>query len=485
MKYKNIEDFPANDTLEGYHELRAMEKIWQRRKPIYSNFENYSRFISRLNREWAIETGLVENLYSWSRGVTETLLQADISSEFLVRLTNKDPETAEEIANLIKDQLSVVDGLFLFVKNQQEISEHYIRQIHFELTKSQRSVRAFLESGQEIEVDFIRGQYKKSPNNVRLKDGRIHHYCPPEHVTHEMPRLISMFNSQKNQYAPEIQAAWLHHRFTQIHPFQDGNGRVARVLASIVFLRAGLMPLIIRDSDRGVYFDALESADSGNLQDLITLFGKRQKDILLSLLSMDLDPKTIRTWREGVHHVEDKTKKEWQASGDLEKLASLFKSLIEISDQTLAIPCEEIKRSLGFAHHNGSEYTCSRQIIHHDHPSAKKRTHSILEMLTKRQVIPDFEVYSAYYRFWMITSVVFEWRIYFFGINNTSELGGALSVAYIKDSSHDEDCAWLEPSEDAFFSFAISMDPDAIKNRYLDWLLRQQDVVLVEWARYH
>ena len=43
---------------------------------------------------------------------------------------------------------------------------------------------------------------------------------------------------------PEVEAAWLHHRFGQIHPFQDGNGRVARALATMIFLRAGFVPLV-------------------------------------------------------------------------------------------------------------------------------------------------------------------------------------------------------------------------------------------------
>ena len=48
--------------------------------------------------------------------------------------------------------------------------------------------------------------------------------------------------SAKRRTAREIEATWLHHRFTQIHPFQDGNGRVARALASLVFF-AGLVSI--------------------------------------------------------------------------------------------------------------------------------------------------------------------------------------------------------------------------------------------------
>jgi len=72
---------------------------------------------------------------------------------------------------------------------------------------------------------------------------------------------------------PEISAAWLHHRFTQIHPFQDGNGRVSRALATLVFVKAGYLPLVIRaEGNRDAYIYALEQADNGDLRPLVTLF---------------------------------------------------------------------------------------------------------------------------------------------------------------------------------------------------------------------
>ena len=73
---------------------------------------------------------------------------------------------------------------------------------------------------------------------------------------------------------PEIEAAWLHHRFTQIHPFQDGNGRAGACtrydgLSSM----AGSVPLVIRDDvHREAYLDALGEADDGDLEPLVDLF---------------------------------------------------------------------------------------------------------------------------------------------------------------------------------------------------------------------
>ena len=105
-------------------------------------------------------------------------------------------------------------------------------------------------------------------------------FRPPEHVHSEMDNLIRMHgeHAAKN-IAPEVSAAWLHHRFIQIHPFQDGNGRVARSLASLVFIRAGGFPMTIRDADneREKYIDSLEAADKGNLQPFISICAECQK----------------------------------------------------------------------------------------------------------------------------------------------------------------------------------------------------------------
>jgi hypothetical protein len=85
---------------------------------------------------------------------------------------------------------------------------------------------------------------------------------------------------------PEVRSAWLHHAFTQIHPFQDGNGRMARALASIDFIRAGLFPLVVDRSDRdSTYMPALRAADGGDLAPLVTLFGSCEKRAIIQAIS--------------------------------------------------------------------------------------------------------------------------------------------------------------------------------------------------------
>jgi hypothetical protein len=93
-----------------------------------------------------------------------------------------------------------------------------------------------------------------------------------------MDRLVAIHRDHIDKKIwPEVQAAWLHHRFAQIHPFQDGNGRVARAIASLVLIKGGLFPLVVTRDDRLTYINALEAADDGNLGTLVELIARLQR----------------------------------------------------------------------------------------------------------------------------------------------------------------------------------------------------------------
>ena len=102
-----------------------------------------------------------------------------------------------------------------------------------------------------------------------------------------MENLLAMYDQHvKNGVPPDVLAAWLHHRFTQIHPFQDGNGRIARALASLVFIRSGWFPLVILRELRNEYITRLEEADKGQLEPLVKMFARIQKKAFIKALSL-------------------------------------------------------------------------------------------------------------------------------------------------------------------------------------------------------
>ena len=61
--------------------------------------------------------------------------------------------------------------------------------------------------------------------------------------------------------APEVEAAWLHHEFVRIHPVQDGNGRVSRLLMAYAYAKDGEFPPVIPAQDETDHIDSLELGD--------------------------------------------------------------------------------------------------------------------------------------------------------------------------------------------------------------------------------
>lgn len=118
-------------------------------------------------------------------------------------------------------------------------------------------------------------------------------YAPPEQVDSEMDFLVAEYNAREEQSEhPARLAAWVHHAFTQIHPFQDGNSRIARLLASLILIRHNLFPFtVVRNqpdafNTKQIYIEALEAADLGNPQPLVTFFCDLQRAAIEEALNL-------------------------------------------------------------------------------------------------------------------------------------------------------------------------------------------------------
>ena len=219
---------------------------------------------------------MIERIYTLDRGTTEILLKRGLQENLIAAsATNRDPTL---VSDILRDHALALDGLFDFIRRDRELSTSFVKELHAVLLAHQDTASARNTFGRRVEMPLAKGEYKKRPNNPLRPDGLLHEYCPPEQVASEMDRLIAMHASHARAgVPPEVEAAWLHHRFAQIHPFQDGNGRVARALATLVMIREGLLTLVVTDAMRGDYLDGLEAADDGDLEPLVRLFADIQR----------------------------------------------------------------------------------------------------------------------------------------------------------------------------------------------------------------
>lgn len=127
-------------------------------------------------------------------------------------------------------------------KANLNITENLIKQLHFILKNGTTDSRKNW---------FVVGDYKKLPNEV---GGRV--TTSPEKVEDEVKSLIEWYNNIKNKTLEDI--IEFHYRFECIHPFQDGNGRVGRLLMFKECLKYNIVPFIIDDKLKTFYYRGLK-----------------------------------------------------------------------------------------------------------------------------------------------------------------------------------------------------------------------------------
>jgi len=186
-----------------------------------------------------------------------------------------------EVARAIEDALAGYDVVLDLVTGREPLSQSWIRQLHERLLRSQTTFTVFTVLGPQTHP-MPKGVYKTQPNNpTNAETGRLFHYAPPSDTPAEMSRLLGEIGTDDFAGAsPAVQAAYVHHAFVRIHPFADGNGRVARALASIYLYREPGVPLVIFADQRGLYLDALGAADSGSSQRFVSFIAGRTIDTI-------------------------------------------------------------------------------------------------------------------------------------------------------------------------------------------------------------
>jgi len=276
LVWEPIADLPQDWSALTDGELGPLLQFWNDQRADLEQSGALAEFNQRLAREWSIETGQIEGVYNLDRGVTETLIERGINADLIPAQPGQ--KLPELIAAIIQDHADVLEGLFQSVKGERPISKSYIHELHAALLRHQETAAMRDQFGNLFESKLVKGKYKERPNNPKKPDGTMHQYCPPEQVAPEMERLLEMHEDHVKKHVPvEIEAAWLHHRFTQIHPYQDGNGRVARALASLIFVKAGWFPVVVTRDDRLRYMNALETADQGDLRSLVSFFSEVER----------------------------------------------------------------------------------------------------------------------------------------------------------------------------------------------------------------
>lgn len=221
-------------------------------------------FVSRLRKELMIEYTYDSNAIE---GSTLTLNETRLVIEEGITIGKKPISDVQGA----KNHPEAIEFIEKIVYGEEEITEDIVLQINGIILKR---------------IELEAGQYRT--RGVRVT-GATFTPTRSDEVPQETRKLLEWLKKNIEEYTPIELAARFHHKFVQIHPFQEGNGRTARLLLNAILMKEGYPFIInITNKDRAKYLTALQEADFGNmgaLVNFIALSSERVLDIYLNTLN--------------------------------------------------------------------------------------------------------------------------------------------------------------------------------------------------------
>jgi Fic family protein len=223
---------------------------------------------------------------------------AKLNEQFSIALTYNSNAIEGNKLTLKETYLVVNDGITVKGKSFKDHLEakNHLEAVHYleELIDSKRRVtisESLIRSLQKLVVQNIEdhGAGKYRQGRV-LITGAKHQPAEAYQVPALMEDFIAWIHTESQRLHPAELAAIAHHRLVYIHPFDDGNGRTARLLMNLILMRSGYPIVVILKNDRSKYYRVLDQADRGHYLDLCKFVAQaveRSLNIYLKALPED------------------------------------------------------------------------------------------------------------------------------------------------------------------------------------------------------
>lgn len=236
-------------------QLEKLYRQWQSIQPLSKDDE------TRLRRKFTLDFNYNSNHIEGNTltyGQTEVLL---LLGEVVGNARMKDLEEmkAHNIClNMIERE---ADSDFI-------LTEAFIRQVHQVMLREDYTVYRKLPGGETTGYVVHAGRYKTRPNSVITSTGERFEYASPEETPALMKDLVDWYNQavEEGVLTPIQIAALFHYRYIRIHPFEDGNGRIARLMVNFILRRHKWPMLVIRSNRKQAYLNALALTDANTGQ---------------------------------------------------------------------------------------------------------------------------------------------------------------------------------------------------------------------------
>lgn len=232
--------------------LDTLLELWNSKLPLPEQLQQ------RLDRKFTLEFNYNSNHIEGNQltyGQTEILL---LFGKVVNAANMRDLEEMKSHDVALKMMISEAK------ETGKPLTEVFIRQLHQIMFREDYEERRVAPDGTVYSYTVHVGRYKTRANSVRTKTGELFEYASKEETPGLMYDLVKWYNEEAEKGAlTAIELATLfHYRYIRIHPFEDGNGRISRLLMNFILLRHNYPMIVVRHKDKDRYLDALAKSDA-------------------------------------------------------------------------------------------------------------------------------------------------------------------------------------------------------------------------------
>lgn len=284
--------------------IKELQSSLNALRPLDSHLER--RIMQKFRLDWNYHSNNIEG---------NTLTYGETKTFILHGLTAQGKPLKDHLD--IKGHNEAIYELEDIVARKISLTETTIKQLHQIILSAPYEANAVTLDGLPTTKIITPGRYKVQPNHIETDTGETFYFSTPEDTPIKMEELVKWYNSALNDNAidPVVLAAQFHYKFVRIHPFDDGNGRMARLLMNLALMTQGFPPVIIKSDEKETYYRSLRQADGGDEEVFTAYIGEqliRSLELILkaakgenidepddfdkrfSLLKLELEPKLFK-----------------------------------------------------------------------------------------------------------------------------------------------------------------------------------------------
>ena len=231
--------------------IESLFKEWKSLQPVKEEYQQ------RLDQKFMLEFNYNSNHIE---GNTLTYGQTEMLLLFGKSIEEANMKDLEEMKASNVGLKTVMEAA---LDKERPLTENFIRTLHKTLLREDYTVYRPLSDGTSTSYVVHSGQYKTRPNSVKTITGEHFEYASPEETPALMADLLQWYNQAEaeGKMTPIELATLFHYRYIRIHPFEDGNGRISRLIVNYILYRHGYPMIVVKSADKSNYLTALNKCD--------------------------------------------------------------------------------------------------------------------------------------------------------------------------------------------------------------------------------